>query len=233
MKLKNIWVLIIILIVILASLLILTASSNFNGGNNNNGTNGINKIDNSLSNGFKTVNLGSNDKGSVDLIGPVSNKNFKAKIAYIIGVHPQESNVHNALYNSLIAKSNSLNYAYYIYKINVTKNVSNYDVGRMNRQLLAKKFVVPDASSKNYNLVVDIHSNKGTNGGSYEETNFIFAPLNDPKSKVFADEIIARIPSLVYYFPKSQTSPEYVTVLIIQSGTPTIIYETYGYKSMK
>ena len=232
MKLRNISILIVVLVVILAGLLIFTVSINLTGEDNKiNEVNKVNKTDSSLSSGFTTVNLGSNDMGSVDLIGPIGNKNSNIKIAYIIGVHPLESNVHNALYNSIISKDGSLNYCYYIYKINVTKAADDYDVGRMNGQLLAKEFVVPDASSKGYNLVVDIHSNQGTAGGSYEETNFIFAPLNNPTSKTFADKIIAKIPPLVYYFPKSQTSPEYVTVPIINSGTPAIVYETYRYES--
>lgn len=229
MKSRNILILIIVLLIILMGLLVFILSTNVNNSNIITGENKtVNIIDNV--NGFETVDLGSNDMGSVDLIGPIGNKNSNTKIAYIIGVHPLESNVHNALFNSLISKSDSLNYCYYIYRINVTKAADDYGVGRMNGQLLAKEFVVGDVSSKDYNLVVDIHSNQGTKGGSYEETNFIFAPLNDPVSKTFADEIIAKIPPLVYYFPKSQTSPEYVTVPIIQSGTPAIIYETYKYE---
>lgn len=229
MKSRNIIILIIALLIILMGLLVFIVSTNVNDSNTIVGENKTVNITNNV-NGFETVNLGSNDMGSVDLIGPVGNKGSNTKIAYIIGVHPLESNVHNALYNSLISKSDSLDYSYYIYKINVTKAADDYDAGRMNGQLLAKEFVVPDATSKGYNLVVDIHSNQGTKGGSYEETNFIFAPLNDPTSKTFADEIIAKIPPLVYYFPKSQTSPEYVTVPIIQSGTSAIVYETYKYE---
>jgi hypothetical protein len=223
MRLQNIFIIIIVLLALLVGLLIFSTSIVNNGIDNNKiGTNS----------GFKTVNLGSNDRGSVELIGPIGNENSNVKIAYIIGVHPMESQVHNILYDSLIAKSSSLNYCYYIYKIDVTGNPDNYDIGRMNGQLLANEFIVPDAVSKEYDLVVDIHSNQGTNGGSYEETNFIFAPLNDSASKNWADEIIANIPPLVYYYPKAQTSPEYVTIPIMESGTPTIIYETYMYESI-
>lgn len=183
-------------------------------------------------NKLNSIILGSNSMGSVELIGPIGNKSSNVKIAYIIGVHPLEFNVHNTLYTALIAKANSLNYCYYIYKVNVTNNPNNYDTGRMNGQLLANKFVVPDAVSKNYDLVVDIHSNQGTKGGNYKETNFIFAPLNNATSKVFADEIIAKIPPLVYYYPESQTSPNYVTIPIMKSNTPTLIYETYMYESI-
>lgn len=79
--------------------------------------------------------------------------------------------------------------------------------------------------------MVDVHSNQGTKGGSYKETNFIFTPLNNPTSKVLAEDIIAKIPHLVYYYPESQTSPNYVIILIMESGIPTIIYETYVYES--
>ena len=231
MKPRNLILLIIALLVILLGLLIFNTSMILNNGNNQSKIN--DNVQNHTNNGFNTVDLGSNSRGTVELIGPIGNKNSNVKIAYIVGVHPLESKVHQTLFNSLIAKSNSLNYCYYIYRINVTDNPDNYDIGRMNGQLLAKEFVVPDATSKGYNLVVDIHSNQGTKGGSYKETNFIFAPLNDPSSKVFAEEIIAKIPPLLYYYPESQTSPNYVTVPIMKSGTPTIIYETYMYESIE
>ncbi|MCL2114633.1 MAG: hypothetical protein FWH29_00245 [Methanobrevibacter sp.] len=180
---------------------------------------------------INSLKLGSNDKGLVELVGPIGNNSSNVKIAFIIGVHPLEFSVHNILYNSLIAKSDSLKYCYYIYKVNVTNNPKDYDIGRMNGQLLANKFAVPDVISKKYDLVVDVHSNQGTNGGNYKKTNFIFAPLNNNSSKVLADEIIAKIPPLVYYYPESQTSPSYVTIPILKSGTPTLIYETYMYES--
>ncbi|MCL2686997.1 MAG: adhesin [Methanobrevibacter sp.] len=233
MRLRRIIILVIVLLTILLGLLVFNIFINANNEDSHNNVNNdsdSNIID-TIFNGFNTVNLGSNNKGTVDLIGPIGNKNSNVKIAYIIGVHPLESNVHNALYDSLKVKSDSLNYSYYIYKITVTDSPDDYNVGRMNGQLLANEFVVPDATSKNYNLVIDIHSNQGTQGGNYDETNFIFAPLNDYKSKVLADEIIAKIPPLLYYYPMSQTSPNYVTVPIMQSGTPTLIYETYMYES--
>jgi hypothetical protein len=231
MKVKKLILIIIALVLILTGLIIFNAFFNVDNDNDMNNTPENNK--NISSSESKTVNLGSNNKGKVELIGPIGNENSNVKIAYIIGVHPLENKVHNTLYDSLIAKSDSLNHCYYIYKITVTDNPDSYDIGRLNGQLLAQEFVVPDATSRGYNLVVDVHSNQGTKGGSYKETNFIFAPLNDPRSKVIAEEIIAKIPPLVYYYPESQTSPNYVTVPIMKSGTPTIIYETYMYESIE
>jgi len=233
MRLKKLIILIIILLSLLLSLMVYDVFINVNTVDENNKVNNNIKGLDKNNQGIDIVNLGSNKRGSVDIIGPIGNKNASVKIAYIIGIHPLESTVHNVLYDSLIAKSDSLNYCYYIYKIDVTTGADDYNTGRMNGQLLAKEFVVPDVISKDYDLVVDIHSNEGTKGGSYEETNFIFAPLNNPSSKSFAEEIIAKIPPLVYYFPNSQTSPEYVTIPIIEAGTPAIIYETYKYESIE
>ena len=225
MKLENIIILFVFSLVMLLGLLFIIPFS-FNDASNSYEINNINMF-----NSMEAINLGSNSRGSVELIGPIGNKNSNIKIAYIIGVHPLESKIHNVFYDSLIAKSDSLKYSYYIYKVNVTNNPNNFDKGRMNGQLLANKFVVPDAISKNYDLVVDIHSNQGMKGGNYKKTNFIFAPLNNTNSKVHADEIIAKIPPLVYYYPESQTSPSYVTIPIMKSNTSTLIYETYMFES--
>jgi hypothetical protein len=202
-----------------------TSSSNSNNNTNNTNSNGTNST-----NGLSTKILGSNNKGTVELIGAFGNTSSKIKIAYVIGLHPLESAVHNALYNAIISKSN-LKYCYYIYRINVTKDPSDYSEGRMNGQLLAEEFVLPHIISNNYNLVIDVHSNQGTTGGSYEETNFIFAPLNHTASKIIADSIISKIPELTYYYPPSQTSPPFLTNPLVQAGIPTILYETYMYES--
>ena len=116
----------------------------------------------------------------------------------------------------------------------VTKDPLDYSKGRMNGQLLAQKYILPHAKKQKFDLVVDIHSNQGTkNGGSYEKTNFIFAPLNNYKSKVIANTLINKIPGLCYYFPSSQTSPEYCLNPLVKSGTKAIIYETYLYENSK
>ncbi|KZX12832.1 pseudomurein-binding repeat-containing protein [Methanobrevibacter curvatus] len=200
------------------------SASNSNSNNNNNNNNNTQK-------GLNTKLLGSNDKGKVELIDVLGNVGSKRKIAYVIGLHPLESYVHSSLYNTIVSKSTNLKYSYYIYKINVTKDASDYDKGRMNGQLLAQEFVLPHILTQNYNIVIDIHSNRGTlNGGSYNKTNFIFAPLNHSASKKIAEDIIKQIPKLVYYYPSSQTSTPYLTNTLVNGGINTIIYETYMYE---
>ena len=104
--------------------------------------------------------LGSNDLGTVELLGPFGNPNSDTKIAYSIGMHPLESKVHKALFDTVVAKNSSLDYCYYIYKINVT-NYDTDDEGRMDGQLLAQEFVAPHIINNDYALFVDVHSNKG------------------------------------------------------------------------
>lgn len=175
--------------------------------------------------------LGSDSFGYVHLLGPFGNPDSKIKIAYIIGMHPLESRVHNALYETLKVTKN-LNYAYYIYKINVTKNARDYSQGRMGGQLIAQKYVLLNIKLNKYNLVIDVHSNLGTVGGNYEKTNFIFAPLNSASSKTIAKKIINNVPGLSYYYPVSQTSPLYCTEPLVRSGMKAIIYETYFHESV-
>ena len=134
-----------------------------------------------------------------------------------------ESESHKAVLETIEDKNKSLNYCYYIYKIVVTKDASDYDKGRMNGQLLANQYVVPDIKSQNFNLAVDIHSNRG----NYQEKRFIFAPQEDAYSKSFALQIKNQISWMVYYNPPSQTSPQYVTIPLIKAGIPAVVYETY------
>lgn len=171
--------------------------------------------------------LGANDLGKVSVEGPYGNPNSSVKIAFITGVHPLESNSHKAMIEQVKSQDRSLNYCYYIYKINVTKDPDNYDKGRMNGQLLANQFVVPDIIKQNYTLVADIHSNDG----NYKEKWFVFAPDEDKNSRSFALKIVNNVSGLVYYNPPSQTSPKYVTIPVIESGIPAIVYETYRYDS--
>lgn len=74
------------------------------------------------------------------------------KIAYIVGVHPIEWASHQAIMEAIEAYDNSLAHCYYIYKVSVTKDASNYEKGRMNGQLLANMFAVPEIKVKQKGL---------------------------------------------------------------------------------
>ena len=119
--------------------------------------------------------LGENDLGSVELLGPFGNPDSDIKIAYSIGMHPLESKAHKALFDTVKSKSDSLNYCYYIYKINVT-NYNTDDEGRMDGQLLAQEFVAPHIINNDYDLSIN----------KYKETEYI--PVEYPSTaEIMAD----------------------------------------------
>ena len=127
--------------------------------------------------------IGSTSLGTVEVLGPFGNVDSDVRIAYLIGMHPLESKAHKALFDTVVSKNDSLSYCYYVYKINVSS--PDDEDGRMNGQLLAQEFLAPEVISKNYDLVVDVHGNNGMIGGTYEQTNFIFATGQDKKSEEF------------------------------------------------
>lgn len=169
--------------------------------------------------------LGENHLGYVDLIGVLGNPFSTTKIAYTIGVHSLERQVHNALYD-LLPNAN-LNYCYYIYKVTVTNNPYDYSIGRMNGQLLAREFIVPHILWNNYDLVVDVHSNTG-----YPINYFLYGALNENKSVNVAYQIINKLPGFEYYFPESQTSPPYLINNFVNAGIKAICFESWGYESV-
>lgn len=175
--------------------------------------------------------LGQRDYGFVVRYGPYGNPMSPVKVAYVVGVHPQEVQAHQAMM-AVISSSNSLKYCYYVYQITVTKDRDDYTKGRINGQELARDYAVPDIKSSKYNLVVDVHSTKG----DYPKTKFISVPSDDKRSRLLAHLIVSKISWLVFYVPPfdgGPTSGPYVTIPIIESGTPAMVYETYTYASFE
>jgi len=171
--------------------------------------------------------LGRNDLGSVHLHGPFGDKDSKVKIAYVIGMHPLESKSHRALFEKLTSKTDLRN-CYFLYNINVNDDSSETE-GRLEGQLLAQEFVRDDIISKQYDLFLDIHSNRGPDGpGDYQITNFVFAPGFDDKSSEYMNLIIDNMDEIVYYAPEFRSSPPYITEPTAEAGIPTLVYECYS-----
>ena len=176
---------------------------------------------------YDSVLLGENELGSVYVHGPFGNVESDVKIAYLIGMHPLESKSHRALFEKLIAR-NDLNYCYYLYNINVLDKTSDSE-GRDEGQFLAQEFVQKDIISKNYDLFLDIHSNRGPDGpGDYIITNFLFAPGFDDESIEFMEKILAELEEIVYYAPEFRSSPAFITEPTAKAGIPTLVYECYS-----
>jgi len=176
---------------------------------------------------FSSVTLGATDYGSVIREGPYGNPNSPIKIAYIAGVHPLEYQAHNAIIESLKTHNSTLKACYYIYKVNVTRNAKDYTKGRNNGQTLANQFIVPDIQKQDFNLVIDIHNNQG----NYQKRRFLYIPMTSQTSQNTGSHIVKQIKWLTIYNPPNPTSTTYVTIPLIKSGVPSIVYESYMYDS--
>ena len=173
---------------------------------------------------IETTHLGNNSLGSVEKIGPYGNANSPVKIAYILGVHPREKGSHEKLEKALLNKSSNLSYCYYIYKINVTKDTTDYDQSRINGQKLAREFAVPNIVNESYNLAVDVHYSNGAWGVA----SFVFTPNEkDNVSHTLCQDLVQHFTWLSYYTTEEATSPQYVTGPIENGGVPAIVYEAY------
>ncbi len=189
------------------------------------------KVDSML---YDSKLIGENNLGSVHFHGPFGSRDSNIKIAYLIGMHPLESKAHRALFDTILEENNDLNYTYYIYNVNVKGELDEESEGRMDGQLLAREFVAPHIINGDYDLFVDIHSNKGLVGpGDYEKTNFLFAPGFDKKSNEILEILLSEIDEVCYYAPEYRTSPEFITIPVQESGIPTIVYETFSYEDIE
>jgi len=76
--------------------------------------------------------------------GPYGNPGSPNKVVFVVGVHPLEAQSHDAIIEAIRTLNNSLKKCYYIYRINVTKDASDYNKGRQNGELLANTYAVPN-----------------------------------------------------------------------------------------
>lgn len=171
-----------------------------------------------------TTLLGNNSIGKAYKEGPYGNSSSNIKIAYILGVHPREKGAHKLMEQALKEKANTLNYTYYLYKINVTSASTDFSQSRMNGQKLAKEYVVPDIIKNNFTFAVDAHYSNGHWGVS----RFIFTPSeSNVVSSQLGHALAENFDWLSYYVPKDPSSPQYVTGPLNDGGVPAIIYEAY------
>lgn len=154
------------------------------------------------------------------------NQTSNQSIVLIVGVHPLENGIHAAIADVISNKSSNLSKRYVLYTVHVTQDANDYSKGRMNGQLLAQQFIVPNVSSENLFLAVDIHENNYQSSG-YTYYRFLYLISNTAKTSGYADQIISEMPFLTIYSPPNPTSTPYVTIPIANMGISTMVYETY------
>lgn len=181
---------------------------------------------------YESELIGENELGSVYIHGPFGDADSNVRIAYLIGMHPLESKSHRALFDELTGKQD-LSCCYYLYNINVNDKDSETE-GRGEGQLLAREFVADSVIENEYDLFLDIHSNRGSKGpGEYEITNFVFAPGFDEKSEKLMNDILSCVDELVYYAPEFRSSPPFITEPTAKAGIATVVYECYSYEAFE
>lgn len=171
-----------------------------------------------------TTIIGNNSLGTVYKIGPYGNTSSNVTVSYILGVHPREQGAHQKMEKAFKIKANGLKYKYYLYKINVTSDSTDYAQSRANGQNLANEYVVPDAISNNVSFAVDCHYSNGNWGVA----RFVFSPReNNTLSTQLGHALADNFDWLVYFVPNNPTSPEYVTGPLNDGGVASIVYEAY------
>ncbi len=180
----------------------------------------------------ENITLANSSVGTVEVIKNIGNPNSSKKIAYVVGVHPLEHEVHETLIK-ILPNRTGLNYCYDIYVINVTENVGHYgeglsddeDPGRQNGQNLAHEFVYPEINDGGYDLAIDVHSNVG----AYPYKTFVFSPVKESISVDYANEIANNCPNISYYAPDSTTSGPFLTIPLNENGIPAFYFEEYSF----
>jgi hypothetical protein len=188
--------------------------------------------------------LGKTSKGYVEKLY-YGNLSSTKTMVLIVGVHVQESGMHEAIQHSLKIKSSVLKRRFVLYYIHVNKDKSNYAKSRMNGQILAKKFIVPDISYEKPEIATDIHETRyKISGYKYPRFIHILSTNKRPgvkvskklykKSVVYLKRII-KIDSYLkrYDPPPTGSSPPYLTVPIANKGFVSYVYETEASYSVK
>lgn len=185
----------------------------------------FNSNDNSQTNTYNITEVGHNDNGTVYKI-TAGNTSSNETVAILLGVHPREHEIHEAINRTLenLTKSEdgNLTKKFVIYYVTVKNELTSRDDTRPAGELLANKFVVNNVAKDNPFIVVDVHEINP----DYEYSNFIFSLSNKTdKINSYVDKLSKDV-NLVNYEFNEGTSPEKVTKPIAKKGIPTFLMET-------
>ncbi|WP_296803035.1 hypothetical protein [uncultured Methanobrevibacter sp.] len=185
----------------------------------------FNSNDNSQTNTYNITEVGHNDNGTVYKITG-GNTSSNETVAIILGVHPREHEIHEAINrtieNMTKSEDGNLTKKFVIYYVTVKNELTSRDDTRPAGELLANKFVVNNIAKDNPFIVVDVHEINP----DYEYSNFIFSLSNKTdKINSYIDKLSKDV-NLVNYEFSEGTSPEKVTKPIARKGIHTFLMET-------
>lgn len=186
----------------------------------------FNSHDNSQTNTYNITEVGHNDNGTVYKI-TAGNTSSNETVAILLGVHPREHEIHEAINRTLenLTKSEdgNLTKKFVIYYVTVKNELTSRDDTRPAGELLANKFVVNNIAKDNPFIVVDVHEINP----DYEYSNFIFSLSNkSDKINSYISKLTTDVNLVEYDFASEGTSPERVTIPIANKGINTFLMET-------
>lgn len=170
----------------------------------------------------EVTTIGENVNGSVQKI-TTGNLGSEDTAVIILGVHPREHEVHealNATMKNITSTDNNLTKRFVIYYIVVNDNITSRNETRAAGEQLANQFIVPDIKNETPFLVTDVHEIDRY----YEYPNFIEAISNNTVTQNYIKNISKDIGIRNFDF-KEGTSPELVTKPIANQGLNTILFE--------
>lgn len=182
--------------------------------------------DDSTENVYNVTEVGKNSNGTVYKI-IAGNPKSDETVGIILGVHPRESEIHEAINKTIHNISckdgkQNLTKRYAIYYVKVNDNLTSRDDTRAAGEALAHRFIVPNIQKDNPFIVVDVHEIDPI----YEYSNFLFSLSNrTPEIDSYIDKLSKDVGIVDYNFTEG-TSPEKVTMPIAKKGIPTILVET-------
>lgn len=161
--------------------------------------------------------------GTVE-VGISGNESAPTAIALITGIHPRETLSIDPEIEAAKQYGND-NVKIIHYKVTVTDNPQDYDIGRKNGESLVHDYVNPHVTSSDADAVIISHSHVPT----YGEGFYLATPEMDDASVRIAEKISQT--SDFNYYPVTgnetykSTSAVLVSKPIAQAGYPTFVYE--------
>lgn len=174
---------------------------------------------------YNITEVGKNSNGTVYKI-IAGNESSNATVGIILGVHPREHEIHEAINNTIynITHGNgtqNLTKKYVIYYIKTKPDLTSREDTRAAGEQLAHKYIVANIVKDNPFIVVDAHEIDPV----YEYSNFLFSLSNRTDKIDSYIEKISHDVGLVDYAFTEGTSPEKVTAPIAKKGINTILAE--------
>lgn len=184
---------------------------------------GIIYLQNSNYNEIEYTSLANTSIGTVE-VGISGNESAPVSIALITGIHPRETlSIEPEIEAAKQYGNDDVKIIHY--KVTVTDNPEDYDIGRENGESLVHDYVNPHVTSSDADAVIISHSHIPTYGKGF----YLATPEMDDASVSIAESISQS--SDFNYYPVTgnetykSTSAVLVSKPIAQAGYPTFVYE--------